>query len=193
LPTQLDAVSVNVNGKPAFISYISPTQINALAPDDAALGSVLVEVIAPNGLSVPVAADKNAYAPGWFMFDPDGRKYIAAVHPDGAYLGRAGLYPALDFRPAKPGDIVVLFGTGFGPVDPPTPTSDLVSRPGQLTNQVTVRIGGLMAEVQWAGLVSPGLYQLNVVVPDVPDGDQEVIAEIAGFVTQAGACITIHG
>jgi uncharacterized protein (TIGR03437 family) len=50
-----------------------------------------------------------------------------------------------------------------------------------------------MAEVQWAGLVSPGLYQLNVVVPDVPDGDQEVIAEIAGFVTQAGACITIHG
>jgi len=193
LPTQLDAVSVNVNGKPAFISYISPTQINALAPDDAALGSVLVEVIAPNGLSVPVAADKNAYAPGWFMFDPDGRKYIAAVHPDGAYLGRAGLYPALDFRPAKPGDIVVLFGTGFGPVDPPTPTSDLVSRPGQLTSQVTVRIGGLMAEVQWAGLVSPGLYQLNVVVPDVPDGDQEVIAEIAGFVTQAGACITIHG
>ncbi|MCE5308034.1 MAG: PQQ-binding-like beta-propeller repeat protein [Acidobacteriales bacterium] len=193
LPTQLDSVSVNVNGRPAFISYISPAQINVLAPDDSTLGSILVEVITPDGLSAPVAADKDAFAPGWFMFDPDGRKYIAAVHPDGAYLGKAGLYPALDFRPAKPGDTVMLFGTGFGTADPPTPTSDLVSQPGRLTNQVSVRIGGSPAEVRWAGLVSPGLYQFNVVVPNVPDGDQEVIAEIAGFHTQAGAYITIHG
>lgn len=193
LPTQLDAVSVNVNGRPAFISYISPTQVNALVPDDPVPGPILVEVVTPDGPSVPIAVDKQTFAPGWFMFDPDGRKYVAAVHPDGAYLGRTGLYPALRFRPARPGDIVVLFGTGFGPVDPHTPSSDLVSQPGRLTNQVSVRIGGSPAEVLWAGLVSPGLYQLNVVVPDVPDGDQLVIAEIAGFHTQAGAYITIRG
>ena len=44
LPTLLQGVSVTVNGLPAYVDYISPTQINALAPDDATLGPVPVQV-----------------------------------------------------------------------------------------------------------------------------------------------------
>jgi uncharacterized protein (TIGR03437 family) len=192
LPLLLDGVSVKVNGRPAPVCYISPTQIYALAPDDPATGSVLVEVITPQGQSAPVAADKRALAPGWFMFDPEGRKYIAAVHPDGAYLGKPGLYAQSNFRPAKPGDIVLLFGTGFGPTSPSTPAGELVAQPGQLTTLATVRIGGVVADVVWAGLVSPGLYQFNVTVPNVPDGDQPVLADIGGFPSQGNAFITVQ-
>ena len=192
LPTRLDGVSANINGKPAPVHYISPTQINVLAPDDAALGPVPVEVITPQGRSTPVMADRRSFAPGWFMFDPEGRKYIAAVHLDGVYLGKPGLYPSLNFRAAKPGDVILLYATGFGPVDPPTPSGQLVSQPGRLRSPVVVRIGGVVASVAWAGLVASGEYQFNVTVPDVPNGDQPVIAEIGGATTQSGAFITVQ-
>jgi uncharacterized protein (TIGR03437 family) len=132
------------------------------------------------------------FAPGWFMFDAEGRKYIAGVHPDGAYLGKPGLYSGLNVRPARPGDIVMLYGTGFGPVNPATPSDQLVTQPGRLTSPVIVRIGGVVAGVDWAGLVSPGLYQFNVVVPNVPDGDQAVAAEIGEASSQTGAFITVQ-
>lgn len=35
LPAQLDGVSVTVNGKNAFVYYISPVQVNILTPPDA--------------------------------------------------------------------------------------------------------------------------------------------------------------
>ena len=35
MPVQLDGVSATVNGKPAYVYYISPTQLNILTPPDA--------------------------------------------------------------------------------------------------------------------------------------------------------------
>src|SRR5580698_11401474 len=40
MPTILDGVSVTVNGKNAFVYYISPTQVNILTPPDAMQGTV---------------------------------------------------------------------------------------------------------------------------------------------------------
>ncbi|MCC7175878.1 MAG: S8 family serine peptidase [Bryobacterales bacterium] len=193
LPTALGGVSVNINSRPAYVYYVSPTQINVLAPDDPAVGPVPVEVVTPQGRSLSLTAQKRALSPAWFRFDAGGYKYVAAVHPDGAYLGKPGLYPALTMRPAKPGDIVLLYGTGFGPVKPPTPASDLVAQPGQLTTMpVTVRIGGVVADVAWAGLVSSGLYQFNVTIPDLPDGDHPVVVEVGGVQTLANSFVTVH-
>jgi len=49
------------------------------------------------------------------------------------------------------------------------------------TSPVTVTIGGANATVLFAGLVGPGLYQINVTVPStLADGDQAVIATVAG-------------
>src|ERR1022692_2690898 len=96
------------------------------------------------------------------------------------------------FHPAKPGDTILLFGTGFGPTNPPMPADQLFQSAAPLSDPslLSVQIGGVAAAVQFAGLVGPGLYQLNVVVPDLPDGDQAVSASIGGSATQSNAFIT---
>ena len=187
LPTQLGGVSVAINGKPAFVEYVSPTQINAIAPDDVALGNVSVQVTTPQGLSYSATVLKQASSPAFFTYPAGGVTYVAAVHLDGTLVGPAG--PSS--RPAVPGEVIELYGTGFGPTEPATPASQLISVPALLSRPAQVAIGGANAEVQWAGIVSSGLYQLNVVVPSVAAGDQPVQSSVSGFQTSGGALLTI--
>jgi uncharacterized protein (TIGR03437 family) len=56
-----------------------------------------------------------------------------------------------------------------------------------------VKIGGVAASVLFAGLVSPGEFQFNVVVPpSLADGDQPVTATYNGLSTQSGALIAVQ-
>jgi uncharacterized protein (TIGR03437 family) len=190
LPTQLDGVSVKFNGKPGYVYYISPGQINVLAPDDSTLGTVTVEVTNASG-TASFSAERKNRAPAFFMFDPDGRKYIAAVHPDGAYVGKTGMFPGAAVRPAKPGDIVSLFATGLGATTPALPASDLVAVPALLAISPAITIGGATAEVLWAGLVGSGLYQINVRIP-VVDGDAQVVCRIGDGSTQDGTYLRVE-
>ena len=83
-------------------------------------------------------------------------------------------------REAQPGEIVQLYGTGFGPVNPPVPAGRLFDTPNQMTAPVRVRFGDTWVEAN-GGLASPCLYQIAVRVPDsAPDGDLAVVAEVAG-------------
>ena len=191
LPTQLGGVSVKINGKPAYPYYISPGQLNVLAPDDDFLGPVQVEVYTPQGRSDPVMVQKEQIAPALFLFDQGGHKYAAAVHQDGNYVGAANLIPGATTRPAVPGEIISLFGTGFGPTNPITSPAVLVVQPAPLSAVGKVRIGNVVANVPFAGLVGSGLYQFNVTVPNVPPGDQAVVIEIGGATTQNNAYITV--
>lgn len=191
LPTDLDGVKVYINAKPAYVSFISPGQINVLAPGDSQLGPVPVQVVAPAGRSQSVMVDKKLFSPGLFMFDPEGRKYVAAVHSNGAFVGKPGLYPGLSMRPVKPGDVVLLFGTGFGPTNPPWPDGALTAGASPAASPVTIRIGGVAASA-WAGLAGPGLYQFNITVPEVTDGDQPVLLEVGGQQSPASAFITVN-
>ena len=64
---------------------------------------------------------------------------------------------------------------------------------GSLPALPVVQIGGIPAVVQFAGLVSPGLYQFNIVVPaSAPNGDNAIIATFNGFGTQAGTLLTVQ-
>jgi len=199
LPTELDGVRVSINNKPAAVYYISPTQLNVQAPDDDSLGPVEVRVTTRNGTSQAAVAQLQRFAPGFFMFEPQGRKYIAAVHPrlddrgNVVYVGPEGLFPGAPVRPARPGGVILLYGTGFGPTEPAVPAGRVVTSAARLANPVQIRFGNVVAEVQFAGLVaqSAGLYQFNVVVPNVPDGDLPVFAEIGGVRTQDGAMIHV--
>ncbi len=192
LPTQLDGVGANVNGKPGFVYYVSPGQINFQAPSDDAEGPVQVEVVTPQGRSEPVTALKQKFAPALFRFDAEGRRYVAAVHPDGALVGKPGLVPGAPTRPAKPGDIILLFGTGFGPTEPATAAGEILRQPARLADPVAIRIGNLSAGVAFAGLTAAGLCQFNVTVPNLADGDAAVEAEIAGVRTPGRAFLTIQ-
>lgn len=187
LPTSLSGISVTVNGKPAFVEYISPTQVNAIAPDDEMIGEVQVQVTTPQGVSFAGTVLKQKLSPAFFTYHSGITSYVTAVHLDGSLVGPAG--PSS--RPAVPGEIIEIYGTGFGGTNPATATSQLVSQPAPLSFPATVSIGGVNAAVQFAGLVSSGLYQLNVTIPVIAAGDQAVLAAVSGFESPSGVFLPI--
>ena len=189
MPKQLDGVSVTVNGKAANVYYISPTQVNILTPPDALQGPVSVQVINGGVASAPVTVQAQPIAASFFVFG--GGPYVAAVHANGSFLGPATLFSGLT-TPAKPGETVLLYANGFGATSTPL-VSGSAMQSGNLVPLPAIRIGGIAASVQFAGLVGPGEFQFNVVVPSTaPDGDNALTATYNGFTTQPGVLITVQ-
>jgi len=187
LPTSLSGVSVAINGNPSYVVYISPTQVDVIAPDDDTIGQVPVQVTTPQGASYAGTVLKQKLSPAFFTYQSGTTSYAAAVHLDGTLVGPAG--PSS--RPAVPGEFIEIYGTGFGPTNPATPISQLVSQPAEVVLPAAVSIGGMTADVQSAGLISPGLYQLSVQIPSVAAGDQPVQANIGGFQTAPNAFLSV--
>ena len=195
-PTSLGGVRVEVNGKQAFISFASPTQVNFQVADDDAQGNVNVEAINTGGRSNGMAVVKQSLSPAFLPFvDGDGKRYIAARHADFSVLGKPNLFSGLATTPARPGEVILLFGVGFGPTNPAVEAGRIANNIASTTSPVTVRVGETTAEVSYAGL-SPGsssLYQLNVKIPDsAAAGDLPVTAEINGVRTQDNIFITVQ-
>jgi uncharacterized protein (TIGR03437 family) len=115
MPSQLDGVSVTVNGKSAYVYYISPTQANILTPPDAMLGPVNI-VLTNGATSASLTAQAQALSPSFFVFN--GGPYVAATHANGTLLGPASLYPG-STTPAKPNETIVLYAKGFGQTSTP--------------------------------------------------------------------------
>ena len=191
LPTTLDNVSVLIDGKKAAIAYVSPGQLNVQAPADTTTGTVPVQVTSPNGTANATVNLEN-YSPAFF---PVQAKYAAARHnSDGVEVAPAGyLGSSVTSRPARPGETLQIYATGLGPTTPAVPAGQLVAAPAPLTNltQLHVTIGGVAATVQYAGIVEPGVYQIDLLVPQLDDGDQPILATIAGASSQTGLFIPI--
>lgn len=185
LPTSLKGVSVMINGNPAYVEYISPTQINVLVPDNTTVGSVAVQVTANSQESNSMTAQQQQFSPSFFTV---GGTVVAAVHANGTLVSTSA--------PAAPGEEIVLYGTGFGPTNPASPTAQLVTAPAPLANSVQFTIGGIAlpaASVEFAGLVEAGLYQFNVTVPaSLASGNAPVVATIGGVQTQSGVSIPVN-
>lgn len=196
MPTQLDGVSATVNGMSAYVYYISPTQINILTPPDALpdappAASPLVVVTNNGASSASVAALTHSIAPSFFVLG-DGR-HVAAVHLDGSLVGPASFsVPGYTFTPAKPGEIVSIYANGFGPTSTVV-ASGSPTQGGTLSPLPQITIGGANATVQFAGLVSPGLFQFNVVVPNsLANGEQPIAASYGGLTTQGGTLLSVQ-
>jgi uncharacterized protein (TIGR03437 family) len=189
MPTVLDGVSVTVNGKPTFVYYISPTQINILTPPDALPGLAQIVVSNKGVASNPVNVQTQAISPSFFLFGSG--PYAAATHANGTLIGPASLYPGSS-TPAKPGETILFYTNGFGPTSSPI-ASGSITQSGNLAPLPVIKIGGVGATVAFAGLVSPGEFQFNVIVPtSLADGDQPVTATYDGLGTQPGTAITVQ-
>lgn len=187
LPTSLDHVTVTVDGKPAYVEYISPVQINALVPADQTLGPVQVSTTNQGQASGAISAQMNAETPAFFMLK---NNYIAALHGNNTVVAPAGLYP--NSSPAAPGETIMLFATGFGPGETPIPDGQILSSSIPVAG-VTAMVGGTPASVAFSGLVMPGLYQVNVTVPaTTPNGDTQVTASVGAAITPTGPLISVH-
>lgn len=192
-PTSLSGTSVSINGKPAFVYYVSPTQINVQAPTDSAVGSVNVQVATAAGTSNNFSATLQANSPACFLWTG---KYVVATRPDFSLVAKPGLFSGLTTTPAKPGDVIILWGTGFGATNPAVPAGQKVTG-APVAENPTITIGGVQAQVLGT-VLSPGflgLYQIAITVPPTVQtgGDVPVMATSSGVAAPGNAFLTIAG
>jgi uncharacterized protein (TIGR03437 family) len=185
-PTTVGGVTVAIDGRPAPIAFVNQTQINALVPATPTLGDVSVVVSNSAGSSTVGTLTLSAEAPGLFTFSQSQGKYPAAIVLDnaGAYqlLAPSGTFgSSTPSRAAKAGDTIVLYGTAFGrtttPVNPElsqTVAFPLAHTGSDITQPLAkVTIGGQAVQLLFCGIVSPGVYQVNAVLPSgLTPGDQ---------------------
>lgn len=94
---------------------------------------------------------------------------------------------------SPPGDVVELFGVGFGPTNPPVAAGQPFTGAAPTVSPVTVTIGGIQAKVLFSGISAAGLYQINLVIPDgLASGDQPLQASVGGSQTVSGPVVTIR-
>ena len=198
MPSQLDNVSVTINGKPGFIYFYCSAgtdpacfqdQINVLTPLDNTLGPVLVVVSSGTTSTQGFLTTMNKVAPSFLLASTAG--YIVATHRNNSLVGPVTLYPGSS-TPAITGETIALFGVGFG-----LPTTPLVngsaSQFGSLPVLPVCTVGGYPANLTFAGVVSPGLYQLNLTIPiAAANGDNLVSCSYGGFTTPTGDLITVQ-
>jgi uncharacterized protein (TIGR03437 family) len=179
-PTSLKGTSVIVGGQQAFLAYVSDGQVNAQIPSGTPAGAQPLTVNTAGGTSVAATVTVAPISPALYapaILKLGGKQYVAAVMLDGVTFALpAGAVAGLASRPAKPGETVTLYGVGFGAVTPDTPAGPIVQRTNALASPVQVLFGSTAATVQYQGLApnAVGLYQFNVVVPNVPAGDASV-------------------
>jgi uncharacterized protein (TIGR03437 family) len=71
--------------------------------------------------------------------------------------------------------------------------SGSIVQSGTLSPLPVITIGGIAATVTFAGLVAPGEFQFNIVVPAAaPDGDNALTATYSGVTTQSGVLLTVQ-
>jgi uncharacterized protein (TIGR03437 family) len=203
MPTSLDGTTITVGGTPAYVEFVSPSQVNFITPNTTAAGNGVPVVISVNGApsaSFNVTLQAGGLAPSFFTWQPsttDYGKYLIAQHQaTGANVGKVGLFPGTPANfttPAQPGEIIVLYGTAFGPTTPPIPNGIETDPTGntlyQLTPTPAVTLGGVNCTVVFAGL-APGLsqvYQFDVTVPSsLTANDYPLIATVNGVQSVSG-------
>jgi uncharacterized protein (TIGR03437 family) len=188
-PTSLIGTSVTIGGAAAFVEYVDPGHLNVQVPSNAATGSSALIVTTPAGSSAPYAIQVNATEPGLLAppsFIVGGTQYVVALFSDAlTYALPPGAIPGVTSKRAKAGDILTLYGVGFGPVTPAIPAGQIVTVANALTAHMQVMFGQTQAVMQYAGLAPSaiGLYQFNVVVPNVPPSDTTPLGFTLGGVS----------
>ena len=162
--TSLGGVMVSVNGRPAPLLYASPSQINAVVPFEiAASGSVSIQVLKDKApLNTMSAAAVDTMPAGFAIVNPNG-----AIN-DGDH-------------PAAPGNVLALFMTGAGLLQPAPETGSIGKAESRIAASVSVSLRAFVAgkavmiplAIEYAGDAPgavQGLVQINARLPDVlPD------------------------
>ena len=187
LPIELGGVWVLLGGQRIPLYYVSPTQINAQVPFELAGPGPWPLTVAREGLAANIAEVKLARAaPGLFP---------VALHEDFRVVGRGEIEGSV---PLPRGGVVILFGTGFGPLAPPSRTGALPDRVAPIVLPIDVWLGEERlhpSAVLYAGQAPgfAGLYQVNARLPDRDfSEDPEVAVEIDGKRSQPGFRLAIE-
>jgi uncharacterized protein (TIGR03437 family) len=198
-PTSLAGTKVTIGGQAAFIAYAGPGQVNALVPSNVATGQQQITVTTAIGTSAAYTVNVNAtaagmLAPGYLKIG--GVQYVGALFSDyQTFVAPPGAISGYASRRAKPGDVIVIYGIGFGPVTPNTPAGQIVPGSSALTLPLQIFFGSAQATLQYSGLAPSlvGVYQFNVVVPNVAPSDAVPVTFTLGGVKGAQTLYTSVG
>jgi uncharacterized protein (TIGR03437 family) len=200
-PTTLDGISVSINGKPAYVWFLSPNQLNVQAPQDSATGSVAITVTNCKATSAPLTLPLRTLAPGLLAptnYAAGGTGYMVATFAaDGAYVlnTATGAAFGLNSRPARPGELIVAYGIGFGDVTPSILPGVIVQQSNSLVSPVTVAFGSTNATLSYSGLAGSfvGLYEFYITVPPgLADGDYQINVTQNGTKVPQTMYLTVH-
>jgi uncharacterized protein (TIGR03437 family) len=187
-PTALGGTSVTVAGQSAFAYYISPTQLNVQVAGGVGTGSQSVVVTTEAGSSAPFPVTMDAVQPGLLApasFDIGGTQYAVALFSDGVtYVLPPGAISGVTSKLAQPGDTITLYGVGFGQVNQGIPPGEIAQGQTSLAAPLTISIGGMPATISYQGLAPNyvGLYQFNVIVPNIAASDSASLTFTLGGV-----------
>ena len=199
-PISLGGTSVTINGKAAYLSLVSPGQVNLQAPSDTAIGPVPV-VVTTTGGSATATVTMAQFAPSFFLLDA---KHVAGIilrsngsgiYGGGTYdiIGPTGNSLGYATVAAKAGDTVELFAGGLGATNLLVQAGQAFSGAAPTTNAVTLQINNLSVTPAFAGLSGAGLYQINLTVPaGLGTGDVSLTATVGGAQTPSGAVISLQ-
>jgi uncharacterized protein (TIGR03437 family) len=125
------------------------------------------------------------------ILTPDGSGAYSAGGVSYDLLGPEGAF-SYNTRPVKPGEVLELYGVGFGPTNPPVPAGQTFMSAAPTVYPVTITTGGVAANVTFAGITEAALYQFNLTAPNVGSGDQVLQATVNGVQNQSGPVVTIR-
>ena len=202
LPTNIVNTCVQANGSNLGLFYVSSNQINALAETLPSSGTVAVSVltncgtadqIATPAVNVPVGAASPEFL--YFVTNANGQNPVAAIDASNhSYIGAPGLVAGATFAPAHAKQVLTAFGVGWGKTTSAQPPGTVASAAATLTASYALTIGGVKADVSYAGL-SPGfagLYQINFTVPSgLSSANQALVLTTSGASSPSGAYITV--
>lgn len=194
LPTELAGVQVTVNDVPAALVFVSRAQVNFQIPAETATGMAAIRV--SNGEEeVEVLRRVAPTSPGLFSTAQPHSEFAAiASHADGSLVTPAS--------PARPGETVVFWSTGFGATQPPVPSGS--PNPGldgealavPTDPNISLLVAGVPATIHFVGGTPGfvGLTQINATIPlDAPLGDTVPVALTTSNAIQDQSDLPIGG
>jgi uncharacterized protein (TIGR03437 family) len=189
LSTTLAGVQVTFNGKPAPIVYASASQVNLIAP--LSLGSPLlpsVDVVltyqgtVSNTIVLPVKASN----PAIFTLSGLGTGDAAIVRLDGSIVSAAS--------PAAVGDVLELYGEGYGVPTPATtlPDGEIITTTFPIPADPTTLLlidGQAVPTLYFGGAIVNGALQVNFKVPQLAPGSHQIQLQVGTRTSPTGVTL----
>jgi uncharacterized protein (TIGR03437 family) len=180
-PRSLGGTNVTVAGIQAYVFYVSPAQVDVQVPSGVPSGPQPVVVTTAGGSSLAYTINVNAVEPGLLApasFIISGNHHVLAQFSNTSTYVLPVSIAGLETARARPGDPITLYGIGFGAVTPDIPAGELVQIANNLQLPFGITFATVSATVNYSGLVPSivGLYQFNVVVPNVAASDTVPVA-----------------
>jgi uncharacterized protein (TIGR03437 family) len=160
LTTSLGGTQITVNGVPAPVLYSTSWQVGIQIPFEVAGQSTAVVTVAVGGqTSIPRSINIAPTAPGVFTANQAGTGRAIVVHEDGIML-------VTPQNPARRNEVVVLYLTGSGVLDPPLGTG-VPAGANAAAAPASLMFGTSHAVVEFAG-AAPGWVGLNHIKARIP-------------------------